>query len=132
MQLINFSSQKHITFVTEWRKHRDMHEIKEVLPEHGLIAFEGGHAIAVGFLRGVEGGYAMLDGYVTNPKISPELRDRALDRLTTKLIKIAKYAKVKKLLAFTLDNHTLSRALRHNFVQLPLVLIGQDLSEEQL
>ena len=86
------------------------------LPEMGLIAIEENEVVAFGFLRKVEGPYAMLDSYLTNPTIAPEVRDKALDRITRKLISIAKVNHINKLIAFSADAHTIERAATLGFV----------------
>ena len=82
------------------------------LPSFGLIAHEDGKVVAAGFLRRVEGGYAMLDSYITNPHATSDQRNRALDTITSKLISISNAHGVTKLFTFTLDQGIADRAVR--------------------
>lgn len=85
------------------------------LPEIGYIAFHYQIPIAVGFIRRIEGDYVMLDSYLTDPNAKPEDRDNALDSITNKLINHCRNHNVNKILAFSLDDNTTKRALKHGF-----------------
>lgn len=112
-----------------WLKARDAYlPPKNEVPEHGVVACLRGEAIAIGFIRSVEGGYGQIDGYVTNPTAPADLRDSALECLTPQLIEKAKELKLKGLMATTRDRNTLVRSLRHGFVQQDLAVITLDLS----
>jgi len=89
------------------------------LPVFGLIAYDNGEPVAAGFLRDIEGPYAMLDSYITNPNAPAKVRNRALNLITDKLIKVARLNDKVKLLAFTADLHTHWRSLEHGFTYLP-------------
>lgn len=89
------------------------------LPQHGLIAIEGDTPIAVGFIRMIEGPYAMLDSYITNSEVDSKIRDRALNIITNKLLKWAKTANINKVLAFSCDENTIKRAESHGFITFP-------------
>jgi hypothetical protein len=73
------------------------------LPEHGLISFEHGEVIAMGFLRRMEGPYVIYDSFITSPTSTSEQRDRALGVITNKLEDWCKETNVSKLIAFTVD-----------------------------
>lgn len=85
------------------------------LPQHGLIAMEGDAPIAAGFIRRIEGPYVMLDSYITNSVSSPQARDRALNLITTKLLRWAASNGVSKVLSFSSDPNTITRATEHGF-----------------
>jgi hypothetical protein len=85
------------------------------LPKFGLIAIENNIPIAAGFLREVEGDYAMLDSYITNSSVDGALRNKALDLITSKLMKIAEHNNVVKLIAFTKSESIFNRSLKHGF-----------------
>lgn len=93
-------------------------ELVDDLPEFGLVAIENDVMIAAGFIRKIEGMDAFLDSYISNPVYSPETRHIALDRITTKLIGIAKYEGVRHLYAFSADSNTQCRANTHGFIDL--------------
>jgi hypothetical protein len=97
------------------------------MPQFGLVCEFNGEAVAAGFLRAVEGNYAMFDSYVTNPEQEDLIRHNALDRITQKLIKIAKHNKVDKLLMFSADYNTLMRAVSHGFSIFPHAFASRDL-----
>ncbi len=126
-----FHADRDIKHINEFFRKRETSSIlSSDLPQHGLIAFEAGAPIAAGFLRLVEGNLAMLDSYVTDPSVDPVLRDSALDRLTTKLVKIAKANNIKLLMAFSSDINTLHRTQRHGFTTLPHVFTMLSFSGE--
>jgi len=98
------------------------------LPNFGLLVYEKQILVAAGFVRNVEGGFGFIDSYITNVLAPPSIRDEALSRLTTKLLKVVKHSGVTKLIGFTTDNHTLLRSLRHGFSQQDYNLITIDLT----
>lgn len=90
----------------------------EDLPEIGLIAIHQDMYVAAGFIRRIEGPYGMLDSYITKSDAPTELRDKALDMITYKLIKIAREGGAVKLLAFSGVENIITRAEKHGFVQI--------------
>lgn len=85
-------------------------------PKAGYIVMdEFNFPVAAGFLRKCEGNYAFIDGFITNPCHPPEIRNKALDLLTKRLVR---RAKGRKILAFTTDNCILTRAKKHGFAHL--------------
>lgn len=89
------------------------------LPKHGLIALENDEVVAMGFIRRVEGDYAILDSYITNACMASELRDRALDVITRKLIKMAEANNIKKLIAFSQEPNIITRSMKHGMSKMP-------------
>lgn len=89
------------------------------LPEFGLIAVDGGEPVAMGFIRKMEGNYALLDSYITHADAPAELRDRALDIITYKLIKIAKDNDISKLIAFSGEPSIIARSINHGMILMP-------------
>lgn len=88
------------------------------LPQFGLIAFIEGEPVAAGFLRQVEGGFAMLDGLISNPNKSSEERHEAIDGVVHGLTAMAQRTGLTKLIAFSEDEGTLKRSLEHGFVHM--------------
>ncbi len=85
-------------------------------PRVGYIVLdEFNYPVAAGFLRKCEGNYMFVDGFITNPCHPPEIRNKALDLLTKRLIK---RAKGRKILAFTTDNCIITRAKKLGFAHL--------------
>jgi hypothetical protein len=105
----------------EWMKARDMNvdASLESLPALGII-YPG---VAAGFLRLCEGGYALMDGYITNPEASSEDRDTALDAITAALIVTADKRGIKNLIAITKHWTIASRAERHGFSPQPVWVV---------
>jgi hypothetical protein len=71
------------------------------LPKYGILIAYRDFIIAAGFLRRIEGDHAMLDGYITNSTAPAELRNKALDILTQRLLMYAKKHSIKRVMAFT-------------------------------
>ena len=77
------------------------------LPTSGVIIFNNNpkpaleHVVAAGFVRKVEGGYGLLDGYITNKNYPSAGRNIALDLLTRELMRLARLSKIKAVFAFT-------------------------------
>jgi hypothetical protein len=128
MRLVPFNLE-YMKHIQGWITIRELQIDLNTLPRFGLIALDRGTPIAAGFIREVEGGYGMIDSFITDPKASKELRNEALDRITEKLIKIAKHNKVNQLIAYSLDKNTLMRGISHGFVQLDHSVIALDLSK---
>lgn len=93
------------------------------LPELGYIFFDGNRPIAAGFLRKCEGEMGIIDSFITSPGEPPELRNKALDILTKRLVHTANKLGISKLLAFSLDQNTIMRGLRHGFEATTHVII---------
>lgn len=116
MIVIPYSNKTHINYARALLELRGMDfSFLEELPEHGLIALEQGMPVALGFIRRVEGSYAMVDSYVTNPNYSSETRHKALDRITKKLLSWCKANHISKVLSFSSDGGIISRAINNGF-----------------
>ena len=88
--------------------------------------------VAAGFLRKVEGGYGLLDGYITNKNYPSQGRDIALDLLTKELLRMCKLLKIRQIFAFTNHSTIIERALAFGFEQqLFQKVIVKNLSGEQ-
>lgn len=119
MLILPYNPDKHQSKARLLLLHRNMDiNLVNDLPEHGLIAIKDGIPIAMGFIRRIEGEYAMLDSYITDPKAAAPVRDRALETIGRKLIDMARNGGCKTLLAFSTDAHILARGVRWGFVPL--------------
>lgn len=98
------------------------------LPRVGFIAFEDGEAVAAGFLRDCEGGFAFIDSLISNPKCSPVLRDAAVQMVNAALIGKAKGLGYTQLVAFIEDSNTITRAKAFGFVETSQRLFALKLS----
>ena len=94
--------------LNRWLK-RNSHQQQSLsaLPHTGYII----PGVACAFVRGVEGGTAILDSVATNSLVSAELRNKALDALFVHCLKLP----VDGWVGFTLDANTQMRAERHGF-----------------
>ena len=88
---------------------------EDEIPAVGWVAMNNEYIVAIGFLRRMEGNHALLDGLTTNPEASPEARHLGLTGVVTALIKSAKELKIRQIVAYTLDESVVKRALVHGF-----------------
>ena len=103
-------------------------ELAHDLPYIGAIASYNGTPVAVGFIRAVEGsGLGMMDCLISNPESASKVRHEALDALFAELFKLAKESCITKLLAYTADESTVTRACRNGYVILPHTPLLKDL-----
>ena len=99
------------------------------IPSYGVIVYECGEPVCLGFLRSVEGGYGMIDGLMTNPEFSPAIRHESLNLVVGAIIEAAKEFKMKLLMAFTSDDSVKGRASAFKFDAMPHTLIKLNLEE---
>lgn len=112
-----FNLQSDFRKLCDWRNTRGLSSLqKEDLPKEGAVAFYYGMAVAMGFLRKIEGNMAMLDSYITDPEMAADWRNACLDQLTSHLVGVAKKEKITGLIAYSQDTHTIKRAQQHGFV----------------
>lgn len=96
-----------------WARMRELTDLKiDSLPEVGFIV----PGLAAGFIRKVEGGYGLVDGYVTHPLMPPGQRDAALDLVTKALITYAEDNGITHLIAITREQNIVTRAQKHGYV----------------
>lgn len=128
--LRRFSPSDDLPMLASWLKGRDLPtDFLDTLPAVGYVVHTSNSlGVAAGFIRQVEGGYGMLDGYLTNPDVPPEIRHEALDALTAALLEEAKQLGISQLFAFSVDKNTIVRSQRHGFQQLGHVVIAAKLS----
>lgn len=100
----------------------------KTLPKIGYVALLGGHPIAAGFLRRVEGGYAQIDTLTSNKHFGSQIRHQGIKVVIDALIQDAKDLKLHGIIAFTQDDGILSRAealgfkaLTHQLIALKLI-----------
>lgn len=130
MQARPYDIIKDFLEVSRWRQARGLSlgSALETLPKNGVVIYENDDAVAMGFIRLVEGGFGQIDSYITNPAMPASIRDAALDYLTTQVIEKAKELKLKGLIGTSSDKNTLLRSLRHGFIQQDATVIALDLS----
>lgn len=101
----------------------------KTLPKIGYIALLGGHPIAAGFLRRVEGGYAQIDTLTSNKNFGSLVRHQGIKLVVDTLLQDAKDLKLHGIIAFSTDDGVLSRAEQLGFKSLPHSLIALNMSK---
>lgn len=120
-----FKYLKSLHDLLETNAYGDLSDVNmKTLPKIGYIAIMGGHPIAAGFLRRVEGGYAQLDTLTSNKFFGSQVRHEGIKLVTDALIEDAKTLKLHGIIAFTTDDGVLKRAKDKNFVVFPHTLFG--------
>lgn len=108
-----------------WMKDHGIDETEiSRLPKLGLMVSHCNTPVAVGFLRRVEGGIALIDGFICDPKSTIEIRDPCLDQLAKDLIEIAKHEGIQGLLVTTVNPRVVKRAQRLGFSSLDHQLLS--------
>ena len=127
-----FGSHHHHT-ARKILKIRHMNEsLANDLPEITFIVFDTEaeiEPIAMGALRFVEGGYGMLDGFITDPTYSSDERNEALDLILKALMREAMKLKMKKVFAYTAEESLILRAYHEGFGYNPSKLIVWEAKE---
>lgn len=126
--------------LSKYDEDQDLHHINKWLQEHkrpevdpydvpdiGFMANFKNRPIAAGFLRQIEGENALFDSLISNPGATSEFRHIAIDMVVNEIVRIARERGIRQILAFSIDEGTLKRAIRHNFVKLPHTVIALDL-----
>ena len=120
MRVEPFDIEVHFgTLLSMLHKRKAYIPTKAEMPAVGFMVFDGDTPVSYASLRRIEGGSAMFDGLTSNPDCSPEQRHVGNDLAIKTIIEAAKYLNIKHLVAFTADNSTLMRSIRHGFVEVP-------------
>lgn len=128
--MIKYEKSKHLAYVIDWLVLRGLDPaVSYDLAEVGWVAYGTDYPVAIGFLRRMEGGHAMIDGLVTNPKATRAERNDGINDVILFLIDTAKTLGFKKLLAYSVDDGIINRSGIYGFTRLPHTLIGMDLGE---
>lgn len=128
--IIRHFSATQFPIIASWLHKRELPtNLVDTLPTNGFVIYSDDRTgVAAGFIRKVEGGWGMIDGYLTNPDIAPNIRDEALNILTEKLLQHAKTMGISQLFAFSTDKNTITRSQQHGFQRLNHVVIVAELS----
>lgn len=129
MEAYLFEPSKHLKIIHRWLRKRHLPlSLAYELPKLGLIVSHENIPIASLFLRRLENcSYAMVDSLLTDPDQPAALRDAAIDLGVEALIAKAKLHEISKLMATTIDAHTLVRSLKHGFQKISTEVIALDL-----
>lgn len=120
--------EDHKEVLAEWFQARDLDSnLLNDVPLTGAVAFCYEKPVAIGFLRYVEGQYALIDGLVTDPAALPDVRDKAIDELVRHLVLMAKRSGTRRIMAHSVDKNTILRSQRHGFETLPDTMIALNL-----
>lgn len=129
MKAIKFTHPDHYLTLIYWARERQSHiPTSEEMPQQGIVILnDNQEPICMGFIRRIEGGLGMIDGYISDKNAPAIERNEALSLLTEEIINLSKELGLSGLLAITVDAHTLERSLKHGFSALPHALMFKDL-----
>lgn len=114
---------KHIKHLQAWMLARDIQlPENELIPDFGLVYYHDNSPAAMAFLRKTEG-FAILDNLITNPVLSPIVRDKAVDEVVSAILHEADRQELSKVVAWSKDKNTLERSKRYGFEPSDLTLI---------
>lgn len=98
------------------------------MPKYGYVAIQGSVVVAMAFIRRVEGGYAQLDGLVSNSCLSASERHQGIDLVVSKVMEKAKSLGITTMTAASEDEGTIMRSQTHGFKKLPMAVLVVDLN----
>lgn len=131
MQVVRFVIASHYSALSACLKAWGVDpQPEDEVPATGFVALIEGIPAAFAFIRLVEGGYGQLDGLTSNLDFPGDFRSEALNAVVERLIDQAKHMKLKGLMAYTRDKHTISRAMKFGFATIPQTLIALDLKRQ--
>ena len=130
MEIIEFNQELHRGVVNKWLAKRGHPPVLDFPAIGYCIQLHNNALVCCGFLRKIEGGYAMIDGYASDPEALPVVRHDALNLLTAQLVKEAQRLEIKTLFALSIDKNTIMRASDHGFSVLPYAALALDTSKK--
>lgn len=127
MEVCRYEASLHEKEIQIWcDKHGISPKLTDDFPVLGFVACHDDECFAAGFLRRIEGNYALFDGLITNPRGSSLDRHIAIEAVVKRIIKEAKDLGIPGILAYSLDTGTIERAISHGFKIMPHTLIMRD------
>lgn len=115
--------------LARWLGDRVLPEIfLDNLPKAGLMVFHQNTPVGVVFLRMVEGGKGMLDGFLADPSIPHKVRKLALDQLIADVVKLACDSELTGVFGLTTNKRVVERAKNHGFSVLDHKLVSMRLN----
>lgn len=133
MELIKYKhSKQHFEYICLMHNTQNS-PLAEVLtaldvPQLGYIVMQQEDVlVCAGFLRMLEGGYAMIDTMVTNAELSSEIRHKGLSILVDRLIADAILLELKGIISLTSDTGVINRALTLGFKEINQKVISLEL-----
>lgn len=131
MNIYPYESDAHLEMLQDWMILRGMEVPSEKdLPEVGCVAEVNGLILGAGFNRSAEGGYVILDSFVTDPRAPAQDRNSAMDAMIQHLTALAKQHGATRMIAFSVDVHSMERVIRHGFHIHPHVFSIKNISGE--
>lgn len=128
MRARRYTNKEDRPIIALWAEKRAVNiQFQYDIPEFGLVVSDSGNPIAIGFLRHIEGNGAFLDSFITNPREGAVIRDKALDFLTDKLIEEAKDMGWRFLMAYTVEERIIERAIKHGLNKMTHTLLSMKL-----
>ena len=114
----------------QWMRHRGLPCPRiDDMPAIGVVAYVDGKEVAMAFLRRVEGGFAQLDGLVTDETAPGAHRHEAIEAAVQAIVSKAKELGIKSLMATSQHKNTVMRACSlHGFTIEPTVVLSLNLS----
>jgi hypothetical protein len=85
------------------------------LPKLGLMVSHCNAPVGVAFLRTIEGGKGLIDGFLADPKCEPSIKTKCLDRLILDLIELAKFNDMTGIIGLTTNKKVITRASKLGF-----------------
>lgn len=114
-----YNTAEHESDLNDLLKLRELNSYNHYIPEVGFCVYRRKKVpVSYVFIRKIEGNSAMLDSMISNPSISPELRNKANDMLINAALNHLKEQKTDIVLAFTKDINTLMRVRSHGLTLL--------------
>lgn len=111
-----FKNFKDLIELHSLQKYPEISEIKmKTLPKIGYMAYLGDQPIAAGFLRRVEGGFAQMDTFVSNPHFGSQIRHSAIEGVKCSLLSEARLLKLEGIIVLTNDLGIIGRAVDTGF-----------------
>lgn len=127
MKIVRFKSI-HKDLYNKWHEGRGLDtSLGSTLPAIGYVVFNHSHPVAMAFARRCEGGLIICEGLVTNPEASPIDRNDGINLILKRLAKLMNRLGYASALMYTVDNHTLMRALEFGCTHLPYYFLSTNL-----
>ena len=118
---------KHL--LTSWVEARCLEVASlNALPKLGLLVRHCNVPVAVAFLREMEGGKALIDGFLADPDSDLAVRDECLNALIRDLITLAQKNRFTGILGLTTNPKVVERAKRLGFSLMDHRLVSMEVA----
>lgn len=96
----------------------------DACPKLGLIVSHCNVPVGVAFIRQIEGGKGLIDGFLSDPECELSIRTKALDLLILDLIELAKANRMSGLIGLTVNPRVIKRAKKLGFSHMDHTLVS--------